>query len=544
MKTRRFVMSNVLLGFILLFLVACSGTAQPAALIESASDTAVSTAQVLPAASDPAAQASLAGTLQEIYSRVGPSVVHIQVTQLPGASSINGSEIPQIPGFPDHPDIPQSNTPIRGEGSGFVWDSDGHIITNNHVIDGAQKITVIFADGWMADATVVGADPDSDLAVLTVDAPADELQPVTLADSTALQVGDLTIAIGNPFGQEGTMTTGIVSALGRLLPVETTDVNAAHYNIPDVIQTDAAINPGNSGGVLLNDRGEVIGVTSAIISAARSSSGIGFAIPSVIVQQVVPALISDGNYDHPYIGISGSSLTPDLAQAMNLPTDQRGALVAEILPGGPAEQAGLQGSDTQVEIDGEQVPVGGDVITAVDGQPVQGIDDLITYLYRNGKVGQNITITLLRDGQEKTLDVTLQARPQTENQPVVQANNDQQSSGVRAWMGISGLTMNSDLAAAMNLDQNQSGVLVEQVMAGSPAANAGLQGSSEPAAVNGQNVMVGGDVIIAADGQPIQTIQELQSIVSQSQPGDLLHLTILRNGQESEILITLGEQSN
>lgn len=544
MKTKRFVMSTVLISFVLLFLVACSGLELPIALSEPLSTLAVSTQPALPAASDPAAQASLNGTLGEIYRQVNPSVVHIQVTQLPGGNNVNTPDIPNIPGFPGLPDAPQSNTPLHGEGSGFVWDKDGHIITNNHVVDNAEKITVIFADGGMADASVVGTDPDGDLAVLKVDVPAEQLQPVTLADSTALQVGDLAIAIGNPFGQEGTMTTGIVSALGRLLPVETTDLNAPRYNIPDVIQTDAAINPGNSGGVLLNGRGEVIGVTSAIISAARSSSGIGFAIPSTIVQQIVPALIANGHYDHPYIGISGTSLTPQLAQTMDLPTDQRGALVVEVMPDSPAGQAGLLGSDTQAEIDGEQVPIGGDVIIAVDGQTLQGMDDLISYLYRYGQVGQKINLTILRDGNEQTLEITLQARPQTENQPSSPTNAEQQGSSTHAWMGISGLTVTGDLAIAMDLDQNQGGVLIQQVEPGSAADNAGLHGSFEPSTVNGENVMLGGDIIITANGESIQTIQDLQSIVNQAEPGDQLQLTILRDGQELEVPLTLGEQSN
>ena len=543
MKPKFYFTSSVLLVFAFLFLTACAAPQQSAEVSEPLNNLAVSTLLETPAATDPVIEASLNGSLGEIYDQVSPSVVHVQITQQAGANNGSIPKIPQIPGVPGHPDLPQSNAPLRGEGSGFVWDKDGHIITNNHVIDGAEKITVIFADGRMKDATVVGADPDSDLAVLVVDVPADQLQPVTLADSTALKVGDLTIAIGNPFGQEGTMTTGIVSALGRLLPVESSDLNAPRYNIPDVIQTDAAINPGNSGGVLLNDQGAVIGVTSAIISAVRSSSGIGFAIPSSIVQQVIPALIANGHFDHPYIGISGSSLTPDLAQAMNLPEDQRGVLVAEIMSDSPAAEANLKGSATQVEIDGEQVPVGGDVIIAADGEPVPTIDDLIAYLYHHGKVGEKINLTILRDGSEQTVAVTLQARPQVESQPTPEVAA-QQDSEPQAWMGISGLTITSDLAAAMNLEQDQSGVLVQQVVPGSPAEDAGLQAGSTPDTLNGQSVMLGGDIITAANGAPIQKMEDLQAIVTQAKPGDLLPLTVLRDNQEIEVLITLGERSN
>ncbi|MFN2106529.1 MAG: PDZ domain-containing protein, partial [Candidatus Promineifilaceae bacterium] len=402
---------------------------------------------------------------------------------------------------------------------------------------------VIFNDGRMADASVIGADPDSDLAVLGIDVPAEYLQPVTLADSMQLKVGDLAIAIGNPFGQEGTMTTGIVSALGRLLPVESNTLGASQYNIPDVIQTDAAINPGNSGGVLLNDQGDVVGVTSAIISAVRSSSGVGFAIPSSIVQEVVPALITDGHFDHPYIGISGTSLTPDLAEAMNLASDQRGALVILVMPDSPAALAGLMGSDQQAEIDGEQVQVGGDVITAVNEQPVQRIDDLIAYLYRNGQVGNDLSIKILRDGSEQTLTVTLQARPQAESQPASQSTaNDNNES--RAYMGITGIDVTSDLAVLMGLRPDQDGVMVQQVQSGSPADLAGLQGSTRPATINGEQALIGGDLIIAANGEAIHNFDDLRSFVDQGAPGDQVHLTILRDGSEQEILLTLGELSN
>ena len=262
-----------------------------------------------------------------------------------------------------------------------------------------------------AEADLVGADLDSDLAVLRVDVPAGELHPVRMGDSGEVRVGELAVAIGNTFGQEGTMTVGIVSAIGRLLPVQSNNRMAPRYSIPDIIQTDAPINPGNSGGMLLNDRGEVIGVTTAIISPAQVSAGVGFAVPSAIVQNVVPTLIEDGEYRHPYLGISGASLTPDLAEAMDLPASQRGALVIDVVDGGPAAEAGMQGSDAQVEIDGQPVRVGGDVITAIDDQPVLSMDEIITYLARATEVGDTVTLTVLRDGQEVEVTVILGERP-------------------------------------------------------------------------------------------------------------------------------------
>ncbi len=306
--------------------------------------------------------------------------------------------------------VPQQPTQ-QALGSGFVWDTAGHIITNNHVIDGATSISVTFSDGTTASAKVVGADPASDLAVVQVNLPASQLHPVQLADSTQIKVGQFAIAIGNPFGEQNTMTTGIISALGRSLPVDNGVAQGPSYTIPDVIQTDAPINPGNSGGVLLNSDGKVVGVTSAIESPVRASSGVGFAIPSAIVQKVVPALIKTGHYDHPYIGISGATLTPSLAQAVGLKTDQRGALVGTITPGSPADKAGLRGGTQQTTIDGAPASIGGDIITAIDGQPVRSFDDLVTYLARSTEVNQTVTLTVLRDGKEQTIKVTLLARP-------------------------------------------------------------------------------------------------------------------------------------
>ncbi|MFN2205878.1 MAG: PDZ domain-containing protein, partial [Candidatus Promineifilaceae bacterium] len=233
----------------------------------------------------------------------------------------------------------------------------------------------------------------------------------------------------------------------------------------------------------------------------------------------------------------------DLAEAMNLASDQRGALVILVMPDSPAAQAGLLGSDQQAEIDGEQVQVGGDVITAVNEQPVQRIDDLIAYLYRNGQVGNDLSIKILRDGSEQTLTVTLQARPQAESQPASQSTaNDSNES--RAYMGITGIDVTSDLAVLMGLRPDQDGVMVQQVQSGSPADLAGLQGSTRPATINGEQALIGGDLIIAANGEAIHNFDDLRSFVDQGAPGDQVHLTILRDGSEQEILLTLGELSN
>jgi 2-alkenal reductase len=294
-------------------------------------------------------------------------------------------------------------------GSGFVWDSKGDIITNNHVIDGVSSITVTFYDGTTIDASLVGADADSDLAVIKVNPNDLQLKPITLADSTAVQVGQLAIAIGNPWGYENTMTVGFVSAIGRFLPANQNPTGLI-YTIP-VIQIDTPINPGNSGGVLLDDTGAVIGVTQSNISSSGSSSGVGFAIPSVIVKQVVPDLITTGHYGHPYLGLTLLSFDTNMANAMNLPSGQRGALVEAVTSGGPADKAGIKASNTNITDNGQQVGVGGDVITAYNGQTVKSSDDLVTFLADSGLVGQTVTLTILRNGKQIQIQVTLGLRP-------------------------------------------------------------------------------------------------------------------------------------
>jgi serine protease Do len=233
-----------------------------------------------------------------------------------------------------------------------------------------------------------------------------------MADSTQVKVGEIAIAIGNPYGFEGSMTVGTVSGLGRNIPTSTTaQTSGGSYSIPDIIQTDAAINPGNSGGVLVNDQGQVIGVTYSLESSSGSNSGIGFAIPAEIVSKVVPSLISTGTYQHPYLGISGTDMIPDIAQAMNLSPDTRGALIGTVTTGGPAAKAGLQGSNTTATINGTQGLVGGDVITAIDGQTINTMSDIIAYLSIHTQVGQTISLTILRNGQTQTVQVTLGSRP-------------------------------------------------------------------------------------------------------------------------------------
>ena len=294
-----------------------------------------------------------------------------------------------------------------GEGSGFVWDENGHVVTNNHVVEGATTVEVHFLDDTIVEAEVVGVDPESDIAVIRVEPSATQLYPVALGDSDALKVGQLAVAIGSPFGvqQAWTMTHGIVSGLGR-----TIHSGSSRFAIPEVIQTDAAINPGNSGGPLLDRGGRVVGMNTMILSQSGVSAGVGFAVPINIIKQVVPELIATGHYAYPWLGIRGRDLWPEDVEAMDLPGRQ-GALVVDVTPDGPADEADLRGSDRAIEIDGAEVETGGDVIIAVEGQPVRGMDDLIAYLVRYTRPGQEVTLKVFRDGKEISVPVTLGERP-------------------------------------------------------------------------------------------------------------------------------------
>jgi S1-C subfamily serine protease len=468
-----------------------------------------------------------------IYTDVTPSVVNIQVV---GDTTNLLEDHPDIPGLPSDPFAPQM--PQQSLGSGFVWDKQGHIVTNNHVVAGAEKITVVFYDDTSVSAEIVGTDPHSDLAVLKVHLPAERLQPVAVADSTQVRVGQLAIAIGNPFGLEGTMTVGFVSALGRSLPVASTNMLAPSYTIPDIIQTDAPINPGNSGGVLVNDEGQVIGVPTAIESPVRANAGIGFAVPSVIVEKVVPGLIENGVYEHPWLGISGTSLRPELAEAMNLDADQRGALVAEVVSGGPADEAGLQSSNHEVEITGRPVRVGGDVIVAIDDEPVHEFDDLVTYLVRNTTVGETVKLTVLRDGRAEMVEVTLAARPKEEEVP----NPPSREAPAGAWLGIRGLTVTPEIAEAMDLTADQQGTLVIEVIRNTPAEEAGLLGGNQSIDIGGQQVQIGGDIIIAVDDRAITSMEDLVVAMQQAEPGEEVTLTLVRDGQEMAVEVTLAER--
>jgi S1-C subfamily serine protease len=334
--------------------------------------------------------------ISELYDAVNPGVVSIVTYVSPGD--------------------PHNERVLLGQGSGFVIDDMGHILTNQHVVQDAQEIEVDFPSGMKAWATLVGTDPDSDLAVIKVEVDSDELVPLPLGDSDAVEVGELVVAIGNPFGLSGTLTVGVVSALGRTLASERAAPSGGNFSAGDLIQTDAAINPGNSGGPLLNMRGEVIGVNRAIrtesftLSGDAASSGVGFAIPSNIVRRVVPVLIAEGEYEYPYLGLTSlSELNLGTLEVLGYPADTTGAYVTCVTTGGPSDLGGLIGS---ASCDADEVLTsGGDLIIAIDNQPVRDFNDLISYLVNHTEVGQTVVLTVVRDGDQVDLEIVLQARP-------------------------------------------------------------------------------------------------------------------------------------
>jgi serine protease Do len=342
-------------------------------------------------------------TFKELFARAKDSVVQVTVRGTPLAF-VNNSAF--------------------AIGSGFVFDRQGHIVTNNHVIYGGTNVTVTFSNGTIYTAEVVGADMFSDIAVLKVVTKEEETAqgvskgfiPLQLGNSSMLAIGDEVAAIGNPFGLTGSMTTGVVSGLGRLIPIQTTNITttpeARAFSIPNIIQTDAAINPGNSGGPLLNMNGEVVGLNTAILPSGQFFSGIGFSIPSDTLRIIVPALIANGTYLHPWVGVGGTDITPEIALALGL-EEARGFLVTDITPGSPADKSGIRGGDMPItNITGfEELRLGGDIIMNVDDQRVNKTDDLLSYIETNKQVGDTVTMTILRDGNMIEIDLVLGSRP-------------------------------------------------------------------------------------------------------------------------------------
>ena len=391
MRNRKMILITLGL-FLVVSMLACQASVPGRVIVSPAAVVTEAAVQVVSQATEPVTDLQPAipavvgehdDALVAIYARVNPAVVNVTTFQTEN-------------GF----------LAAASQGSGFVVDPEGHIVTNAHVVHGSEQVEVTFSDGTTRIAEQVGEDLNADLAVLKVDSLPEGVQPLTFADMNSLAVGQTVIAIGNPFGLEGTLTRGVISALGRNIPALTP------FSIPQSIQTDAAINPGNSGGPLLNLDGEVIGVNAQIETGGtgRSNMGVGFAIPVSILKVVIPDLISNGSHEWAYLGVRGSNLNPILVKAMNLPVE-KGAYLVEVLSDGPSAKANLRGANNTVTVDGRQVDIGGDVVTAVDGQSLRSFDDLLLYIAVNASPGQSIRLTILRDGKQQDVDVILGARP-------------------------------------------------------------------------------------------------------------------------------------
>jgi S1-C subfamily serine protease len=519
-------------------------------------------------------------TLPELFEKAEASVVQVTTTS--------------------DTDVPEAFR--SGIGSGFVYNNDGLIITNYHVIapsilsaeELAQEevsnvvdINVAFEDGTIYPATLVGADRFSDIAVIDIpDDAKNKLVPLLIGNSSELRVGQQVVAIGNPFGLSGSMTEGIVSGLGRLIPSSedeqlpplpdgipipppgepsipglppqdqippslpptvpddlTQTQRRGSFSIPDIIQTDAPINPGNSGGPLLDLRGEVIGMNTAIFSSTGESAGVGFAIPSNTLQKVVPSLISSGLYQHPWLGISGTDVTPDIAEALGF-NQSRGFLVTDITSGSPADKAGIRGGYKIDNINGREIALGGDIIVAIDNNTVRKIDDILSYLEREKKVGDRVQLTVLRNGSIlETLPTTLEVRPGSSAQLDQSSQQEQQQKqGKPAWLGISGAAVTPEIAQAMGLTPATNGTLVIEVAAGGPADKAGIRGGYKIDNINGREIALGGDIIVGIDNRTVTTLENMLTYISnEKQAGDTVLLSILRDGMSSQVNVTLGE---
>lgn len=521
-------------------------------------------------------------TLPELFEKAERSVVQVTASSEAGGQNLSRS----------------------GIGSGFVYNNNGSIVTNYHVISASAgsltnqpqgesgskvDINVAFKDGTIYPATLVGADPFSDIAVIDVPEGAkDKLVPLPVGNSSELRVGQQVVAIGNPFGLSGSMTEGIVSGLGRLIPSSENErlprtpedapappadpsipgtppsdegppsfppsipdedarntVRMGSFSIPDVVQTDAPINPGNSGGPLLDLRGNVIGMNTAIFSSTGESAGVGFAIPSNTVNKVVPSLISSGVYQHPWLGISGTDITPEIARVLGL-DEAKGFLVTDITSGSPADKAGIRGGYKIDDIDGMEVRLGGDIVIGIDNNTVRKIDDILSYLEREKKAGDDVQLSVLRDGKLlQTLPTTLAIRPSLTSQIQQSSQQEQQqdqNEGKPAWLGLSGTEVIPDIAQAMNLSSDTKGFLVTEIVADGPADMAGILGGYKIENINGNEIALGGDIIVRMDNVTVTTPESISTYLSnEKHAGDTVQLGIIREGQSNHVNMTLGE---
>lgn len=457
------------------------------------------------------------------------------------------------------------------QGSGFIYDNLGHIVTNYHVVADPQKgqetnldgreFHVTFLDGTTQIGRVIGTDPYSELAVIELEnMTGNSLIPLPLGNSSQLRIGQPVVALGNPFGLSGSMTEGIVSGFGRIMPssVPQGDLllrqqDSPSFLIPTIIQTDAAINPGNSGGPMLNTVGEVIGMNTVVLSNSDVYAGIGSAIPSDIIRKVVPELISRGTYKHPYIGIAGVDMTPEIAREMDM-NDSRGFLVTEVTSGSPAERSGIRGGGALKDVNGRQIELGGDVIVAVDNVTVRKIEDLLLYLQSDRSVGETVILRVIRDGKPQEIGMTVEARPTQQQQETGQSQQE------RPTLGINAINITEQIAARMNLTGQQQqpqqrefsgndlvgqqgGVLVVDVFADGPAERAGLRGGFVVADIDGTPIEIGGDVIMRIDDTMIPNVEALDEFIENKSIGDTIQVTVIRNAQSLKVPVIVGSTS-
>ncbi|HEX5978633.1 MAG TPA: trypsin-like peptidase domain-containing protein [Nitrososphaeraceae archaeon] len=516
-------------------------------------------------------------TPTEIFSKVQDSVVQVTTTNRDIAGPLNS-----------------------GLGSGFVYDNDGHIITNYHVVALASlsgessnnisssnnntEIIVTFNDGSVYNARVVGSDRFSDIAVLSVEnISKSKLVPLTFGNSSQAEIGEQVVAIGNPFGLSGTLTVGVVSGLGRIIPSLPDDQQeqqqqqppppllpenpfgdqfpdipglpfqqpplipdqqqqerSGAFSIPDIIQTDAAVNPGNSGGPLLNMEGQVIGMNTAIFSETGVYAGIGFAIPSNTITKIVPSLITAGSYQHPWLGLIGADITPDIAKALGLSLDEaKGFLVIGVNEGSPADKAGIRGGDRVTNVNGREIRLGGDIVLKIDNKDVRKIEDILTYLEGQKHVGDTVQLTIVRDGKTQTVNATLTPRQGNNQSQLLQPQSEQQQ---RPSLGILGTNLTPPIAKAMNITQ-PTGFLVVDIIAEGPADKAGIRGGYVISNINGSEMELGGDVILKIDNKTVNTIDDVLSYLDTKKVNDTVQLTILREGKVENLPVQLGPSS-
>ena len=453
-------------------------------------------------------------SLPDLFDKVEKSVV--QITE-PGSTQ------------------PTEPNPSR-LGSGFVYDKLGHIVTNFHVVDGSKnnQVYVTFLDGVSYEGDIVGTDPYSDLAVIKLSDVdknvSSKLVPLELGNSSIIRIGQKVVAVGNPFGLSGSLSEGIISGLGRLMPAgdngdsqqnpfDKTQIMkpVPSFSIPDIIQTDAAINPGNSGGPLIDMNANVIGINTAIFSNTGVYSGIGFAIPSNFLTKIIPLLIKNGEYDHPYIGINGFDITPEIAKLLNLP-EAVGFLVINVTEDSPAKLAGIQGGNKSMRVNGLPIELGGDIVTEIDNKPVRKVDDILSYLENYKRIGDNVTLTVLRgpDLAKQVVTIPLTARPSLE------------TNLTNPSLGVIGLDVTPEIAKLMNISRD-NGFLITSIIGNSSASKANLRGGYLVTEVNGTVIELGGDIIVKMDNVDIKNQLGIKNYLKTKNIGDSIIITVLRD---------------